>query len=95
MPELDGYEATREIRRLEGAGPHVPVIALTAHAIKGIEEARIAVGMDDHLSKPMDRTKLEACLQRHLSSPQQHVVDSAVAMSKADDAPLPVPGDAG
>jgi CheY-like chemotaxis protein/HPt (histidine-containing phosphotransfer) domain-containing protein len=93
MPELDGYEATREIRRLEGAGRHVPIIALTAHAMKGVEQECIETGMDGYLSKPIDRAKLEACLERHLSLPPQEAAESAAPMSAADDAPSPTPVD--
>jgi len=67
MPRMDGYEVTREIRRQEGSGRHIPIIALTAHAMKGADLECKAAGMDDYLSKPLQRDVLEACLDRALS----------------------------
>jgi CheY-like chemotaxis protein/HPt (histidine-containing phosphotransfer) domain-containing protein len=73
MPELDGYEATREIRRAEQSRTYVsrqiksiPIVALTAHAMKGDDEKCREAGMTDYLTKPLDRVKLQACLERHL-----------------------------
>src|SRR5258708_12537880 len=68
MPQMDGYEATREIRRLEEGKRHIPIVAVTAHAVKGDEEKARAAGMDAYLSKPIDRAKLEDCLERLLPS---------------------------
>ncbi|MGH8220922.1 MAG: PAS domain-containing protein [Steroidobacteraceae bacterium] len=66
MPEVDGYEATREIRHLEAGGRRTPIVALTANAMKGDEEVCRAAGMDDYLAKPLDGTRLRDCLERHL-----------------------------
>ena len=66
MPELDGYETTREIRRLEAGLRRVPIVALTADAMKGTEQKCLDAGMDDYISKPIDREKLRICLERHL-----------------------------
>jgi CheY-like chemotaxis protein len=66
MPIMDGYEATRKIRAREGAGEHIPIIALTAHAMKGADNECLSAGMDDYLSKPIDRERLQQALQRWL-----------------------------
>ena len=67
MPGMDGYQATQEIRRLEaGTGRHTPVLALTAHAMKGDRETCIEAGMDDYLAKPVRPADLEAALSRWL-----------------------------
>ena len=59
MPEMDGISATTEIRKLEqSSGNRIPIIALTAHAIKGDAERFIAAGMDAYVSKPIDFDKL-------------------------------------
>lgn len=71
MPELDGYEATREIRRLEAGKGRIPIVALTAHAMQGADAECKAAGMDDYLSKPLDRSKLVACLERLLPKPSE------------------------
>jgi len=65
MPVMDGFEATRRIRDLDG---QVPIIALTANAFKEDVEKSLGAGMNEHLSKPLDRQKLIAALCRHLPS---------------------------
>jgi len=70
MPLLDGYEATRTIRRQEGPVNRTPIVAMTASAMRGDRERCIAAGMDDFVSKPIDPEQLAATLRRwtgHLS----------------------------
>jgi len=67
MPEMDGYAATREIRRQENGTARIPIIALTAHAIKGADEECFAAGMDHYITKPFDRDELRDCLERSLA----------------------------
>jgi signal transduction histidine kinase/DNA-binding response OmpR family regulator len=68
MPVLDGYEATRQIRSLEAGKCHIPIVALTAHAMKDDAAQCMAAGMDHHLAKPLDRARLQACLDQYFDA---------------------------
>ncbi len=83
MPLLDGLETTRRIReREQGTGRHIPIIAMTAHAMKGDREQCLAAGMDDYLAKPINTAELYTVIEKHspaegnetgaTASPQEH-----------------------
>ncbi|GAB7081351.1 hybrid sensor histidine kinase/response regulator [Megalodesulfovibrio paquesii] len=86
MPEMDGFEATRRIRALE-AFHTLPVIAMTAHALKGDRERCLGAGMDDYLTKPIDPGALFATLGKWISLRKGR----EEALVPASQTPQPVP----
>jgi signal transduction histidine kinase/ligand-binding sensor domain-containing protein/CheY-like chemotaxis protein/HPt (histidine-containing phosphotransfer) domain-containing protein len=93
MPVLDGYEATRRIRAGEGGSKRIPIIALTADAMKGTEEICRDAGMDDYLTKPLARARLREALDRHLAQPRDALHSlpperSGERPAEAPDAPV-------
>jgi CheY-like chemotaxis protein len=79
MPEMDGKEATGEIRKLEAqTGRHVPIVALTAHAMSGDSDGILAAGLDHYLTKPLRKAViLERILQHTTQAFQSIEVTSA------------------
>ena len=79
MPEMDGYEATRAIKKQhakQDPAKNAPIVALTAHAMKGDREQCLAAGMDDYLSKPFEERQLVEVLTRWI--PEKCVSASSV-----------------
>jgi CheY-like chemotaxis protein len=78
MPQMDGFQATAAIRREElGTGRHVPIIGLTAHAMRGDRERCLNAGMDDYLSKPIRAEELKRLLESLHQASDLPVLESA------------------
>lgn len=76
MPIMDGLQATAAIRELEeSTGQHIPIIAMTAHALRGDREACMDIGMDAYLSKPLDANQLIKTIER-LAAPASTIMAS-------------------
>jgi CheY-like chemotaxis protein len=77
MPEMDGKEAARAIREREKAiGGHVPIVALTAHAMDGDDTSILAAGIDEYLTKPLRKTAIASALLAHCPADALPVTDS-------------------
>jgi CheY-like chemotaxis protein len=71
MPEMDGYQTTGELRQREAGGRRTPVIAMTAHAMKGDLEKCLAAGMDDYIAKPLRHQALAEVMARWIATPAE------------------------
>ncbi|CAM2743373.1 response regulator [Janthinobacterium lividum] len=93
MPEMDGFEATRQLRRMETqqGRERTPIIALTANAILGDRELCLDAGMDDYLAKPYTRAALLAMLARWRPSPAAAGTVATTAAATLETAAEPVP----
>jgi CheY-like chemotaxis protein/nitrogen-specific signal transduction histidine kinase/HPt (histidine-containing phosphotransfer) domain-containing protein len=84
MPQLDGYEATRQLREREGAGRRTPVLAMTANALAGDRERCIEAGMDGYLTKPIRPDELAAAVSEWLPRAEVDLGDSTSDRADAD-----------
>jgi PAS domain S-box-containing protein len=91
MPKLDGFEATRRFRAKERPGRRLPVLALTAQAMAGDEDECRRAGMDDYLSKPIDRRTLIAKLQKLLGEWSSRPSTRKLLAAQVDQAPSAPP----
>jgi signal transduction histidine kinase/CheY-like chemotaxis protein len=86
MPEMDGFEATREIRRREREGRRTPIVAMTAAALPADRQRCFDAGMDEHVAKPVRARELNAVLARFLTAPEPATVSSPPPAAASGDA---------
>ena len=73
MPGMDGYKATKEIRRDEGGGRHTPIIAMTGSPLQGDREKAFEAGMDDYVTKPVGLEELRKVLKRWVADREEKI----------------------
>ena len=77
MPVMDGLDATRAIRNLGGAISRIPIIAVTANALQGERQKCLAAGMNDFITKPIEKEKFAAAIERWTSEqPEDHPISA-------------------
>src|ERR671919_371392 len=96
MPEMDGFQATAEIRRRERPRTRIPIIAMTADAMEGDRRRCLEAGMDDYISKPVSLVSLEEVLGRWVSRADPSPVLEPIASTggRGGGATLDPPGGA-
>ncbi|MGE5314490.1 MAG: PAS domain S-box protein [Acidobacteriota bacterium] len=92
MPEMDGFEATRQIRARETQGRHMTIVAMTANALQGDKERCLESGMDDYISKPVRHTDLLEMIRRWMPAKRETAPQT---VTQADVQQQPAAGEAG
>ncbi len=91
MPEMDGLQATAAIRQKEkSTGGHIPIIAMTAHAMKGDQELCLAAGMDGYVSKPIRTCELFATIERLVKGRRDIEADPHAGDAQPETAAVPL-----
>jgi PAS domain S-box-containing protein len=84
MPDVDGFEATKMIRKLGGDVSKVPIVAMTAHVMAGDRDKCIQAGMNDYLSKPLDVEKVMEMVKKYVFGPEPETIVSETAPVSAE-----------
>ncbi len=84
MPVIDGYEATREVRKIRGF-EKLPIIAMTAHAVKGVQDKCLKSGMNDYITKPIDTKILYSVLARWIKPERVKTISRKKRIDKAEE----------
>ncbi len=88
MPEMDGFETTRIIREMEPEGEHIPIIAMTAFAMKGDRERCLQSGMDEYISKPVDARNIFQAIEKWVKSSAHQRVMPPYQTERVEDTSL-------
>ncbi len=91
MPEMDGVTATARIRSLGGTKANVPIIAMTANAMRGDREKYLEAGMNDYLAKPLEQAKLLSAISRHTGTAMPDIATTAHPVSVDPGTAKPAP----
>lgn len=84
MPEMDGSETTQRIRKGEGYRNHIPIVAITAHALKGDRERFLSAGMDEYISKPVEITELFSVIDKYAKKKLEYSVLNSLIENRGE-----------